>query len=57
MISVKDVVLLAAEFVGVKEKVDDYLSGVMDEEHQRLVDGFAVITWWKMNSPSIICPW
>lgn len=40
MISVKDVVLLAAEFVGVKEKVDDYLSGVMDEEHQRLVDGF-----------------
>ncbi len=39
MISVKDVVLLAAEFVGVKEKVDDYLSGVMDDEHKRLIDG------------------
>ena len=39
MISIKDVVLLAAEFVGVKEKVDNYLSGVMDDEHQRLIDG------------------
>lgn len=39
MISVKDVVLLAAEFVGVKENVDDYLSGVMDEENQRVIDG------------------
>ncbi len=39
MISVKDIVLLAAELVGVKDCVDDFVAGNVNDENQRVVDG------------------
>ncbi len=39
MISVKDIVLLAAELVGVKDCVDDFAAGNVNDENQRVIDG------------------
>ncbi|MBE7093747.1 MAG: hypothetical protein E7367_03555 [Clostridiales bacterium] len=39
MISVKNIVLLAAEFVDVKEYVDDFVAGNVNDDNQRVIDG------------------